>query len=68
MAQVDIKTGQGAPTAEDVAAMVEALVQSALDAAMEKPVPEVAEPYLWWNLYSLGPWQDFGAYPPGPLP
>jgi hypothetical protein len=59
---------ESAVTAEDVKAMVEAKVQTALDEAMARPLPEVAEPYLWWNLYSLGPWQAFAPFPAGPLP
>ena len=55
-------------TAEDVKAMVEARAQAALEEAQARPLPEVAEPWLWWNLYSVGPWQQFGPFPPGPLP
>ena len=55
-------------TAEDVKAMVEARAQAALEEAMAQPMPQVAEPWLWWNLYSLGLWQAFAPFPAGPLP
>jgi hypothetical protein len=53
-------------TDADVKALVEAKLKAAYDKAMATPRPQVAEPFLWWNLYSLGPFQSFA--PDGPLP
>ncbi len=53
-------------TVDDVKAQIEARVKSAIDQAMMMTRPEVAEPESWWNLYALGPIQNFGV--PGPLP
>ena len=44
-------------TDADVKALVEAKLKAAYDEAMATPRPQVAEPFLWWNLYSLGPFQ-----------
>jgi hypothetical protein len=48
-----------------VKAFVEAKVKAAYDKAMNRPSPEVAEPYQWWNLYAYGPVQALA--PNGPL-
>jgi hypothetical protein len=53
-------------TVEDVKAQIEARVQAALEQALARPREEVAEPFLWWNLFSGGPFQMFA--PGGPLP
>lgn len=51
---------------EDVRAIIEERVQSALDEAlMSGPSAEIAEPEGWWNLFALGPIQFVGV--PGPL-
>jgi hypothetical protein len=44
-------------TADDVKALIEARVKSALDEAMQRQRPEIAEPEGWWNLYAMGPIQ-----------
>lgn len=45
------------PTAADVKVRVDAMVKAALDEAMTRPVPEVAEIHGYWNLYAYGPIQ-----------
>jgi hypothetical protein len=55
----------GLATADDVKAAVESKVKAAIDQYMATPKPEVAEPYLWWDLYALGPIQIF--QPDAPL-
>ncbi len=52
-------------TEDDVRAEVEARVKKALDEALAKGGPEIAEPEGWWNLYALGPIQPIGI--PGPV-
>jgi len=52
-------------TADDIKALVEARVKSALDEAMQRQRPEIAEPQGWWNLYALGPIQPIAIG--GPL-
>lgn len=54
----------GEATAEDVKAAVEARVKRAVEEAMAMERPEVAEPYLWWNLYAFGPIQNFAPGQP----
>ena len=51
---------------EDVKARLEARVKAALEQALTTPHEEVAEPYLWWNLWAAGPYKNFS--PNGPLP
>jgi hypothetical protein len=52
-------------TGDDVKADLEARLKSAYDDARMTPHEEVAEPYGWWNLFSVGPIQSIGI--PGPL-
>jgi hypothetical protein len=66
MATQEIELQSGKKTAADVQARLESQLKAVYDRAMAKPRLEVAEPYLWWNLYSLGPFQHFA--PDGPLP
>jgi hypothetical protein len=55
----------GQVTAEDVKAIVEARVKAAFDKALATPRLEEAEIEEWWNLYSLGLYQNI--VPGGPL-
>lgn len=52
-------------TAQDIQAELEARVKSALDEAMARAAPEIAEPAGWWNLYAIGPIQPIAVN--GPL-
>ncbi len=52
-------------TDADIKALIEARVKSALDEAMQRARPEIAEPQGWWNLYALGPIQPIAVG--GPL-
>src|SRR5438094_457754 len=52
-------------TAEDVKAEVEARLQAALDQALAAG-PQEAELQGWWDLYAIGPIQNFR--PGGPFP
>jgi len=55
----------GGTTTDDVKAAVESKVKAAVDKYLATPRKEVAEPYLWWDLYAFGPIQIFA--PNGPL-
>jgi len=55
----------GGATADNIKAAVESKVKAAIDKFMATPRKEVAEPYLWWDLYAYGPIQAFA--PDGPL-
>ncbi|NTU84805.1 MAG: hypothetical protein HGA45_36485 [Chloroflexales bacterium] len=55
----------GALTAEDVKAEIESRCRAALDEAKTRPAKEAADPYLWWNLWALGPIQ--AVAPNGPV-
>lgn len=66
--QHDGRTETAAPQAigeAEVKAMVEAKAQEALEQALARPRQQVADPYLWWNLYAIGPIQPLA--PNGPV-
>jgi hypothetical protein len=66
MATQEFQVRAGAVTAADVQARLEAKLKAVYDEAMAMTRPQAADPYLWWNLYSLGPFQHLA--PDGPLP
>jgi len=51
-------------TAEDAKAVIESNVKAAVERYMDTPGPEVAEPYLWWDLLAMGPIQIFSPDEP----
>lgn len=65
-ATLEIASTAQSQTAADIKATVEARVRAALEEAMLRERPEIAEPENWWNVYALGPVQPlaFGS----PLP
>jgi len=64
-ATLEVVRGYRGTTADDIKAMIEARVKSALDEAMQRERPEIAEPEGWWNLFALGPIQPIAIN--GPL-
>jgi hypothetical protein len=63
--QYEQQSSMESMASDDVQAQIEARVKSALDEAMLRYQPEIAEPQGWWNLYAIGPIQSIGV--PGPL-
>ena len=66
-----VETAAPGVTAEDIKAYYEAQVQAMLDQALSAVQPEAAEPFDWWDLFSIGVIQnvagDFGIAPVGPF-
>jgi len=55
--EVLVKATARKPTADDMKAVIEAQLQSALETALTSARPEVAEPLYWWNVFGFGPIQ-----------
>lgn len=58
---------QSQPLSEaDMIQLIEDWMQGQLDRAMAQASAEMAEPFPWWDVYAVGPFQSLGAFP-GPL-
>lgn len=66
-AEEHLATVQGQQLTEsDMINLVEEWMQGQLDRAIAQANAEMAEPFPWWDVYAVGPFQSLGAFP-GPL-
>jgi hypothetical protein len=67
--EVTVSQSNGSEEAvSDVKAFVEAQLTAAYEEWQTVPVPEVAEPYPWWDMYAVGPIQPGAGLWPGSQP